>query len=125
TWTLSLYSSEIPIDGSSVNGPRWAGGARSPTSSRGYAAIGAIGVGTGVGTVEGAPVVGVGCCSVVAPGRGGSCPPTEGAASSPTTMPMTAPAPIRWNRASMHLSWRRGPVQRRLLTLTGSTEHRL
>src|SRR5262245_45513900 len=107
TWTLSLYSSEIPIDGSSVNGPRWAGGARSPTSSRGYAAIGAIGVGTGVGTAEGAPVAGVDGCSVV--GRGGSCPAAWDASNAMTTA-TTTPAATRWNLASMHLRWRRGPV---------------
>src|SRR5213594_4113084 len=47
---LSLYSSETEIEGVSVTGPRCAPGARSPSSSRGYAAIGRLG-GTGAGAV--------------------------------------------------------------------------
>src|SRR5437870_13801387 len=33
---LSLYSSDTEIEGVSVTGPRWAGGARSPNNSSGY-----------------------------------------------------------------------------------------
>ena|SRR6516162_4958901 len=44
---LSLYSSEMAIEGVKVTGPRCARGPRSPRSSSGYAAIGTLGV-TGV-----------------------------------------------------------------------------
>src|SRR2546428_10890187 len=37
---LSLYSSDTEIEGVSVTGPRWAGGARSPNNSSGYAPTG-------------------------------------------------------------------------------------
>src|SRR5262245_17355815 len=41
---LSLNSSEILIEGVSVNGPRWAEGARSPKNSTGYDEIGGPGL---------------------------------------------------------------------------------
>src|SRR5438445_409232 len=49
---LSLYSSETAIEGVSVTGPRWAGGARSPNSSSGYAPTGGPGGGGSGGASE-------------------------------------------------------------------------
>src|SRR5881628_623277 len=63
---LSLYSSDTEIEGVSVTGPRWAGGARSPNNSSGYAPTGGRWR-PGAGSVTG------GGCSAGRPG-GGSWP---------------------------------------------------
>src|SRR5256886_14451577 len=56
---LSLYSSDTEIEGVSVTGPRWAGGARSPNNSSGYAPTGGRWR-PGAGTVKSGGGVGLG-----------------------------------------------------------------
>src|SRR5256885_15620115 len=81
---LSLYSSETAIEGNSVNGPRWAVGARSPNSSSGHDPSGTLGLGRAGGE-------GAGGCSVAAPT--GGCWPHAGRAITQTAVLATTAGP--------------------------------
>src|SRR5437773_1991285 len=92
---LSLYSSEMAIEGVSVNGPRWPAGDRSPNSSSGYAVTGGPRLGW---TAEGA-VVGVGGASFGP--RGGVAWPHAWDAITQRAPPTIAPL-VHWPHAGMH-----------------------
>src|SRR5438552_16100339 len=88
---LSLYSSETAIEGVSVTGPRWAGGARSPNSSSGYAPTG----GPGGGGSGGAWGGGAGGWPP-GPRRGGVLPPALATGYGQGAVPESGrPAPPR------------------------------
>src|SRR5436309_13592482 len=83
---LSLYSSDTEIEGVSVTGPRWAGGARSPKSSSGYAPTGGPGLGgNGAGSVAGG-------CSL--PPARGPAAPHACAVIKQRAIPTIAPPPV-------------------------------
>src|SRR2546426_9132894 len=84
---LSLYSSDTEIEGVSVTGPRWAGGARSPNNSSGYAPTGGRWR-AGAGSVTG------GGCSAGRAG-GGSLPPAGGAIKQMANPTIDPPPPPR------------------------------